>query len=300
MSSLCSGFDHDNKPIVWVLRGLESRARDWSSEKVQEEYARSLLWAVDMAIRRRPVDVNGVVLYICDTVDMPMMNFGKVFATVFCNEAPAFLGLIDCIRFFNPSKSSTILWHLLRHYSKELTFERSALRGSKTWAKWVSNQEHIPQIYGSSPSEDESRSTLSVPLIASVDARLGLERPFAMAHIFNTCHGEVESLYPTQRGDLTSGPLKPKKRHIPWALSDYGSSQGSSINSSREFSGHRKSSGAHSVENVREWQSRIPLQDSTAGFAGTKKHSPRISPRDLSLLCTIRETPSGDMEEIER
>lgn len=241
---------------------------------MQEEYARSVLWAVDSAIQRRPAGVHCVVIYVLDDVETPKLNFGKTFSSVFCKEAPAFLGLISCIRFFNPSKSSTILFHLFRHYSKDfLDLCRSTLRGEKTLSTWVSNAEQIPKINGAQRN-DESDSNLSAHLTDSVDARLGLGTPFSLADIFNTPTGDAESDTDTDASRL--------KR--------YRSKDCPLFRSSGVISNDAKGRG-------RSTDAGLAVDSHHADWNLNRQNRKRRSDLTVSSLDTITETPSCDNED---
>jgi hypothetical protein len=177
------GTDKSGRPIVWMCRFLENRAREWGSDRLQEEYALSLSWAVDAALRRREAHGTGVVIYVVDHL-APMLNFGKAFTKALGRDLQAFGGLLESIRFFNSSASSSILARLLQQYKSHVEVETSKTVDGD-WTSWVADTTQVPRhvvnLMYDRPDERSSH------LLADLARRSGAATPISLSDVFNSC-----------------------------------------------------------------------------------------------------------------
>lgn len=192
------GRDKQGRPIVWILRPRERS--EWRTALFQEEFARSLLWAVDVAIRRRPNGVHGVVIYVVDQPGTGALSFGSTFAALLCREHPATLGLLEHIYFFNPTSSSLVLKNLLRHYSQKKLSMKSVFQQlqSEMWREWVDRIGDVPLLKATETKhgDAEGRSAL---LCEALKSHFGFSPPMCLENVFNAEPKEVERWYRLQR-----------------------------------------------------------------------------------------------------
>jgi hypothetical protein len=230
-----------------------------------------LVWAIDAAIRRRPANVNNVVLYVVDSPVVPVLNFGTAFAAVFAEDIPTLLGLLGTIRFFNPGASSAVLQRLLRHYVRNVSIRQERMKENGSWREWVSDIKDVP-CHVAALKYDDRPDSKSAHLVAALDSRFGGARPTSMSDVFNSCPESEERLCRWHTDESASSGMNPLGRRYTEEMLAATLHNGTVI----------KGKSALVMDNADEWMS-----------PATRRTGLRCdSPRGVADLCAIPELAS--------